>query len=252
MNKKGGKMAFNYVYLITNIKNYKKYIGMRSSNTEPDSDLGIHYFSSSHDAEFIADQKKNPFNYIYDILGIFESREEAIAFEEYLHSVFKVSKSKEFYNMASQRAKGFDGGAGESHFRARKIYQCDPNTGEIIKEWSHIEEAARALGGNACDISGCARGRNKTSGGFIWIYVEDFNEAKINDIINTRKDLRIGSRHYRAKPILQIDLKTKEIIREWECITEANNFYRTKNIQSALSGRQKQVRGFGWKYKEER
>ena len=63
----------HYVYRITNIKINKHYYGTRTSkNRSPNEDIGIYYFSSSKDKEFIQDQKSNPSDYKYKVLNIFD------------------------------------------------------------------------------------------------------------------------------------------------------------------------------------
>ena len=52
-------MKYHYVYRITNKVCRKHYYGVRSSNNHPKQDIGIQYFSSSYDKDFIKDQKEN-------------------------------------------------------------------------------------------------------------------------------------------------------------------------------------------------
>ena len=49
---------YNYVYLITDLINDMFYIGAKSCNEHPSENLGIKYFSSSQNKNFIQDQKK--------------------------------------------------------------------------------------------------------------------------------------------------------------------------------------------------
>ncbi|MCK5537943.1 MAG: hypothetical protein KAI79_14040 [Bacteroidales bacterium] len=97
----------HYTYRITNTKIHKHYYGVRSS-ISPKSDLGLIYFSSSSDKEFIQDQKDNPQNYRYKIVGKFTTREEAIALEVKLHNKFNVGVNENFYNLSKQTMIGFD------------------------------------------------------------------------------------------------------------------------------------------------
>jgi len=71
-------LKYHYVYRITNIKDKLYYYGTRTSSIKPKLDLGIKYFSSSNDKDFIQDQKDNPLNYKYKIIKIFNIRKEAI------------------------------------------------------------------------------------------------------------------------------------------------------------------------------
>ena len=55
----------------------------------------------------------------------------------------------------------------------KPVYQIDKTTGEIIKEWEGMNIAAKALAVNHSGIFKCCRGRLKSSGGFIWRYVDE-------------------------------------------------------------------------------
>ncbi len=100
-------MKKHYVYRITNNILNKHYYGTRGS-LQPSKDIGIKYFSSSSNEEFINDQKLNPKNYRYKIIMIFDSRVDAVAMEIKLHNRFDVAKNESFYNKAKQTSTGFD------------------------------------------------------------------------------------------------------------------------------------------------
>ena len=99
---------FHYVYRITNLKENKHYYGCRSSKEEPKLDLGIKYFSSSKDKDFIQEQKDNKNIFKYKIIKTFDSREEAIKLEIKLHAKFNVGINESFYNKAKQTSTGYD------------------------------------------------------------------------------------------------------------------------------------------------
>ena len=99
---------YHYVYRITNKENNKHYYGVRSSKIEPKLDLGIKYFSSSRDKEFMNEQKINKDKFKYKVIKMFETREEAINLEIKLHNKFEVQKNKKFYNRSKQTTTKFD------------------------------------------------------------------------------------------------------------------------------------------------
>ena len=101
-------MKYHYTYRITNIRENKHYYGSRSSNKLPSEDIGIYYFSSSSDKEFIKDQKENPKNYKYKIVYIFPSRKLATSLEIKLHNRFNVGINESFYNRSKQTSNRFD------------------------------------------------------------------------------------------------------------------------------------------------
>ena len=101
-------MKHHYVYRITNKEENKHYYGVRSSKVEPRLDLGIKYFSSSTDKEFISLQKKKPEIFRYKVIKTLNTRKDAIEMEIKLHNKFDIAKNENFYNRAKQTSSGFD------------------------------------------------------------------------------------------------------------------------------------------------
>jgi hypothetical protein len=98
---------YHYVYRITNLVENKHYYGSRTSTVHPYKDLGVRYFSSSKNKDFINEQKFNPSNYIYKVIRCYPTREEALQFEVNLHSKHSVGSNPNFYNRANQTSSGF-------------------------------------------------------------------------------------------------------------------------------------------------
>lgn len=101
-------LKYHYVYRITNIIKNKHYYGTRSSKCKPIEDLGIKYFSSSSDKDFIRDQHENPHNYKYKVIKILSTRKDAISLEVKLHEKFNVGVNESFYNKSKQTTTKFD------------------------------------------------------------------------------------------------------------------------------------------------
>ena len=97
---------YHYVYRITNLTEQKHYYGARSCSVHPSEDLGIKYFSSSSDSEFISEQKLNPDNFKYKIVSLHATRKEANFKESVLHKKFNVASNEEFYNKVNQPFPG--------------------------------------------------------------------------------------------------------------------------------------------------
>jgi hypothetical protein len=114
-------MKYHYVYSIVNTKNGMAYIGVRSSDVEPSSDLGIIYFSSSSDSNFINEQLECKELFQYNVLEIFKNREDAIKLEIDLHKKFNVGKNPMFYNKSRQTSTKFDYDITGNSDIARKI-----------------------------------------------------------------------------------------------------------------------------------
>lgn len=77
----------------------RQYIGVRSCECEPQED--IKYFGSSkHTKDLVVERK--------EILGIFSTRQDAIADEIALHEIYDVARSDSFVNKAKQTSTKFD------------------------------------------------------------------------------------------------------------------------------------------------
>ena len=96
-----------YVYRITNIICNKHYYGVRKS-INPNDDLGIIYFSSSSDIDFIKDQKLNPSHYKYKVILSGLDKNKAYKLEYKLHNKFEVGINQSFYNKAKATSSAFN------------------------------------------------------------------------------------------------------------------------------------------------
>lgn len=108
MSKSIYTQQYHYVYQITEKSTNKKYIGVRSSKLKPEDDLGIKYFSSSTNKDFIKRQKSNPADFIYEILSTYDDRSLAISEEVKLHEMYNVDVNGDFYNCAKQTSTKFE------------------------------------------------------------------------------------------------------------------------------------------------
>lgn len=66
--------------------------------------------------------------------------------------------------------------SGKNNPKARKIAQYD-KSGNLIKIWDYIKQT-KDFGFNPDSISACCRGIYKTSGGFVWKYLEGGDEIE--------------------------------------------------------------------------
>ncbi len=113
----------HYVYNIIHKWTCMRYIGVRSCPCDPRLDLGFGgYISSSTDKEFKEEQRLYPKRFVYEILGIFNTREEAAAYEMELHLRYDVANNMDFYNMSRVTSSYFSCGIGENHPRYGKIH----------------------------------------------------------------------------------------------------------------------------------
>lgn len=88
----------HYVYQIT-YNTDKKYIGCRSCKCLPEDDT-----------KYVGSSKHTPNTEIKikEILKVFSTREEAIAYEIYLHNLYNVHLSNDYYNQAKQTSVSFN------------------------------------------------------------------------------------------------------------------------------------------------
>lgn len=116
---------FHYLYRITNLVENKHYYGIRTSKTSlPQHDLGVKYFSSSHDKEFLKDQREHPENYKYKIVVVSYSRKLVADLEIKIHNKFNVGINPKFYNKANQTSNGFDA--------SKKVAMKDSNGNNVL------------------------------------------------------------------------------------------------------------------------
>jgi len=145
-------VTYSYVYRITNILLNKHYYGVRTSkNNLPKDDLGIRYFSSSRDKEFIQDQKINPQNYKYKIIYVTKMRKVAMKLEIKLHNKFEVATNENFYNRAKATSLSFDtSGMRWKHktndnYKAKKSKKHRENISKSLKGLKKSKEHCRNI-----------------------------------------------------------------------------------------------------------
>ncbi len=96
----------HYVYRITTPK-VKYYYGSRSEKSEKIG-IGVNYFTSSTNSDFVNSFKEEPNIFKIKILKIFDNRSDAIIYESFLHKKFNVKNNNVFINKSNQTPFGFD------------------------------------------------------------------------------------------------------------------------------------------------
>ena len=123
---------------------------------------------------------------------------------------------------------------------ATPVYQIDINTSKIINEWPSIIMASRVLGINKNTIIRVCKGGVRTSGGFGWCKVENWNPKwKIRDEI-----IKIPF----SKPVYQIDKGTLKIVKKYKSATEAGKILGVPNtcISKVACGEATESGGYYW------
>lgn len=105
-------------------------------------------------------------------------------------------------------------------------------SGNLIKEWSSVVSVYKKLKINPAK---CCRGVQKTTGGFIWRYKDEWF------------DLGLDKLDEHSKKVSQYDLKGNWI-RDFNSIKEAEESLDICNVGSCCSGLSKSAGGFIWRY----
>lgn len=125
--------------------------------------------------------------------------------------------------------------------RSSKVVQISKD-GEFIKEWSMVADAQRYYKIN--NILAVCNGKQKSAGGFMWMYKEDYenNKDNIKSYVDPRKSIF---------DIVQLSFEG-ELIKVWNGLNEITNSLNLaeSSIRSAINGHIKSVGGFIWMTKD--
>jgi hypothetical protein len=130
--------------------------------------------------------------------------------------------------------------------------------GTYIQTFDSVRLAAKLCGLNSSAVEACARGENKSSGGFNWKYTN--SDKIISKVVHKKSGRKKGGNPWNkgkkmdkichnSKKILQFSLKG-EFIKEWDCIFVASkelNINRN-GIENCATQKTKSSGGFNWRY----
>lgn len=121
--------------------------------------------------------------------------------------------------------------------RAREIYQCDLE-GNLIKKFPMVSIAEKELGIEHSRIVGCATGRDKTAGGYIFVYPKDF----------PIKDIESHKKRVKGRKVCKVDPKTGEVLAKYDRMTDAARELNGshKMIHKVVDKPDKTAYGFRW------
>ena len=264
-------LTMKCIYLRTNLVNGKQYVGQTNDFQQREKDWK--YLNGRYSSGIIdnARKKYGLDNFKVEILRECETQDELDEWERYY--IVKFNSKKPYgYNIT-------DGGGGVNGYHhseetkkklsdfgkylspTRKEVLQYTMDGKFVKEWCSISECIR--NGYSSAVGMCCLGKRKSSNGYMWkfklsneipqkIEPYDFEEVHNNRSI-ANKNRNIDYSYIllkRGKPILQYDLKGN-FIKEWLAANQAAKELglNQANIQSNLKGRNKQVGGFIFKYK---
>lgn len=188
------------VYIHTNKMNNKKYIGITSKSPEERWRNGLGYWNNKY---FYRAIKKYGWDdgFKHEIASANLTEEEACNLEISLIAKFDTTNPQKGYNSdlggscgkhseeirkkMSEIKKGVY--AGENNYfynkrfygtdnpRSKKVAQYDLEM-NLIKVWDYIKQASNELHIDNSGITACCKGRQKTAFGYIWKYIDDFQE----------------------------------------------------------------------------
>lgn len=137
--------------------------------------------------------------------------------------------------------------------RNETILQIDLTTNEIIKEWPNALEIEKEIGYKSHTITTVALTGTtecKTAYGYRWLWKSDYN-MMIEHGLPLPPFHKKGERN--KKPVLQIDINTGEIIKEWASAADIKNElgYSNTSILNCCKGKYKTSYNYIWRYKYE-
>ena len=142
------KEKYHYTYRIIHLISKKEYIGVRTCSINPEEDLGIKYFSSSTNKEFMLEQKECPENFEYKIISLHPTRSSALQEEIDLHAFFNVGINEKYYNKSKAVSTGF----------CMCGIKMSEQTKEKIKRTKNtIQENGKTIAQNSADLMSANR-----------------------------------------------------------------------------------------------
>lgn len=126
----------------------------------------------------------------------------------------------------------------------RPVEKIDPKTLKTVASYESLYEAQKKTGFSIDTIRDAAEGNTSNCGGFFWRFKDDPN-----------KQFTPIKKLFKRK-IIQLDIDTNKIIKEYESISDACrelglDVKCSSSIQRVCKGTRKTAYGFKWRYKEE-
>lgn len=185
---------------------------------------------SEKEKKIRSDRQKGENNHFY---GKHHTEETKQKISNKLKGIFEGEKNPFYGKHHTQELKDII-----SDRCSKAIYQIDPDTNEIIKEWKSASEASKEL--NCCrkGINNCCLGKLKISSGYKWCYKDH------PELMNNEPQLN-------KRPILAFLIDSGEFFKEYKSIRDASKELNIteSRIKKYLYGIRKSVGKYMFRYK---
>lgn len=155
-----------------------------------------------------------------------------------------------FHHSEETKKKLSKAHSGENHWNFGKtnsagvsIMQFDLDF-NFIQTWDSMQDAARELNINANNISRCCSNKIGSYKGYIWVKTSDYYEGYLLDF-KSRCKCKSNDKY-----VLQYDF-LGNFIAEYISCSEAGKALRKGSVSTAANGRDPQLHGYIWIYKNE-
>lgn len=218
-----GKEYYGIIYKIENTVNHHVYIGQTIDKEGFNGRYRLHGKGIERVYNYCISKKKSNLyynvylfkaieKYGFDAFVVDEVFDTASTFDELNDKeAFYVKQFDSYYNdynltFGGDNKSGHETPHGKDRKDSIRVCQISLDS-ELIKVWDSFGDIQRELGISKGSIANVCIGRNKTAGGFVWVYEKDYDPNK--DYSRTPRD-RTNS----MKIILWID-KDNNILREF-------------------------------------
>jgi len=152
---------YHYNYIITNLNNYKRYIGVRSCNCWPTED-NKYTGSCKTLKKIMVKEGKEWFK--KEIIALWDIRELAVEHEIRLHNYFEVGMNPMFYNQSKQTSTRWDTTgvklSGETRKKLSEIHKGKKISEETKRKISKSEKGKKTSEETKRKMSKSASGKN--------------------------------------------------------------------------------------------
>jgi len=118
-----------------------------------------------------------------------------------------------------------------------------------IKEWDSIIEASKVLNITSSMISSCCNNRQKTAGGYKWLFSEVYEDYLSGNMASKT----LSNNHGCSVEVVRIDATTDkiEIYESIKLAAKYNDLKSSAHISSCCRGKRKSAYGYRWMYLED-